>query len=626
MKLSLLFALALTLPVGPLGAADASKQAPEWAQSAIWYQIFPERFRNGDPTNDPTRESLEWPVTPSEKWRISPWTGDWYARDEWETEQDKRGDQDPSPDFYKHGVFDRRYGGDLQGVIDKLGYLKELGINAIYFNPVFYSRSMHKYDGNSYHHVDPYFGPDPQGDFALMAKETSDPKTWNWTAADKLFLSLVKEAHAKGMRVIIDGVWNHTGRDFFAFRDIMQRQDASPYKDWYKVESFDDPGTMRNEFDYGGWWGHKTLPVFAATPDGKDIHPGPKAYIWDSTRRWMDPNGDGDPADGIDGWRLDVADERPVEFWADWNKYVRKLNPQAYTSAEVWGDPAHLVLKGGFSACMNYYGFTIPVKGFLIDGKTKASAFMKTMAARLEALPKPVGYAMQNLMDSHDTDRLASMIVNRDRAQYGSEGPVEFNSRNSPRSSDYKIGKPDETDRAIQRLVVLLQMTWAGAPMIYYGDEVGMWGAHDPDDRMPMVWPDLKYAPQAIDPRGDERKPDDVAFNQELHDFYKRAAAIRSAHEAFTTGDFTPLVADDAAQTIAFTRSASGRKFVVALNRSEAEQTFETFARVGEPEVLFVSRGEKSGVGARVEGGKLKITLPPLTGAIIGPAEGPAAE
>ena len=160
-------------------------------------------------------------------------------------------------------MFDRRYGGDLQGVLDKLDYLSSLGINTIYFNPVFYARSLHKYDGSSFHHVDPYFGPDPVGDLKLMAQETSDPATWQWTAADKLFLDLLRQAHAREIRIIIDGVFNHTGRDFFAFADLRQRQADSPYRDWYIVQSFDDPATPQNEFRYKGWWGIDTLPEFA---------------------------------------------------------------------------------------------------------------------------------------------------------------------------------------------------------------------------------------------------------------------------------------------------------------------------------------------------------------------------
>ncbi len=229
----------------------SSETVPPWAADAVFYQVFPERFCNGDRSNDPTHDSLEAPDRVPKSWKISPWSGDWYARADWETELGQN--------FFEHGVFDRRYGGDLQGVIEKLDYLSDLGINTIYFNPVFYARSLHKYDGNSFHHVDPYFGPDPPGDLELMAKETSDPKTWKWTAADKLFLELVRKAHAKNIRVIIDGVFNHTGRDFFAFADLRKRQSQSPYRDWYIVQTFDDPATPQNEFRYKGWWGTRNV-------------------------------------------------------------------------------------------------------------------------------------------------------------------------------------------------------------------------------------------------------------------------------------------------------------------------------------------------------------------------------
>ena len=148
------------------------------------------------------------------------------------------------------------------------------------------------------------------------------------------------------MRVIIDGVFNHTGRDFFAFADLRKRQAESPYHDWYIVQSFDDPATPQNEFRYKGWWGIDTLPEFAHNAQGNDLYEGPKKYIFDCTRRWMDPNGDGDPSDGIDGWRLDVANEVPTGFWRDWHALVRKINPQAYTVAEIWDD-AREVFGGG---------------------------------------------------------------------------------------------------------------------------------------------------------------------------------------------------------------------------------------------------------------------------------------
>ena len=276
--------------------APASVVEPTWVQDAVFYQIFPERFCNGDTSNDPTRESLESPDNVPKDWKISPWTGDWYARADWEKER--------GPNFYENGVFDRRYGGDLQGVLNKLDYLSNLGINTIYFNPVFYAKSLHKYDGASFHHIDPYFGPDPAGDLKIIASETSDPTSWQWTAADKLFLELLKQAHARGLRVIIDGVFNHTGRDFFAFADLRKRQSESPYRDWYIVQSFDDPSTPQNEFRYKGWWGTDTLPEFANNAQGDDLYAGPKKYILDCTKRWMDPNGTATPpmVSMVGGW------------------------------------------------------------------------------------------------------------------------------------------------------------------------------------------------------------------------------------------------------------------------------------------------------------------------------------
>lgn len=185
-----------------------------WAKGAVWYQIFPERFRNGDPANDPT--SQEVPGAELEPgWRAHPWTSDWYEMQPWELKRSK--------DFYAVATT-RRYGGDLIGVMQKLDYLKDLGITAIYFNPIFEAESMHKYDGSNYHHIDDNFGPDSAGDKARLAKaqETDDPKTWIWTSADKTFLQLVQEAHKRNIKVVIDGVFNHTGRAFFAFKDILE--------------------------------------------------------------------------------------------------------------------------------------------------------------------------------------------------------------------------------------------------------------------------------------------------------------------------------------------------------------------------------------------------------------------
>ncbi len=543
--------------------AASGDAVPDWAADAVWYQIFPDRFRNGDPGNDPTRASLEVPVLPDTSWRVSPWTGAWYSRSAWETAM--------GPDFYENGVFHRRYGGDLQGVIDRLGYLETLGVNALYFNPLFWGRSLHKYDGNTFHHIDPYFGPDPDGDFARMARETADPATWQTTRADSLFFALVAQAHQRGMRVIIDGVFNHTGRDFFAFADLRKNGAASPYRDWYIVRRFDDPATPADEFSYRGWYGVQSLPEFANNADSTTLADGPRAYVFSATRRWMDPDGDGDPSDGVDGWRLDAAEQVPLGFWRDWNAYVRQLNPDAYTVAELWADTPHFVAEGGFSASMNYEAFAFPTKGFFIDGVLPARAFADTLDARRRRYPERVQHAMQNLIDSHDTERLASMIVNAGRVPY--ERPerwgYDWGGGTGPRGDRaYLTRPPTAREREIQRLVALFQATYVGAPLFYYGDEVGMWGADDPDSRKPMLWDDLRYAPE----KGFSGPAYPVAVDTALFDFYRDVIALRSGSDLFSRGDYETLVADSDRQLFAFRRAWGRSVALVIFNRSDTVQ------------------------------------------------------
>jgi glycosidase len=584
---------------------------PAWAADAIFYQIFPERFANGDRSNDPTRESLESADHVPQSWEITPWTSDWYSRADWEREL--------GPNFYENGVFHRRYGGDIQGVIGKLDYLAALGINTIYFNPVFYARSLHKYDGNSYHHVDPYFGPDPQGDLALMSKETSDPATWHWTAADKLFLELVRQAHARDIRIIIDGVFNHTGRDFFAFADLKRRQQQSPYRDWYLVQVYDDPATPQNEFRYKGWWGVQTLPEFANDDAGSDLHPGPKKYVFDSTRRWMDPNDDGDPADGIDGWRLDVANEVPTGFWRDWHEHARQINPQCYTVAEVWEDARHFLTECGFSATMNYHGFSYPVKGYLIDEVLPPSGAARELDARRSAYPREQQYALQNLMDSHDTDRLASIIVNAGRRPYEQAARFDYDVDVSPRYvPDYDVRKPNDQERRVQRLVALLQMTYVGPPMIYYGTEAGMWGGDDPCDRMPMVWPELTYEPQRGHPLGRERQSDPVAFDEGLFNFYRAAIALRRESEALRRGEIEFVAADDAEGFLAFRRTADDETLLVGLNRGDAPYSWRIPVDEGKSvSQVFIASGDVDQVQIVNETGKAVVTVPRVDGVVL---------
>lgn len=585
-----------------------SQAVPEWVADAVFYQIFPERFRNGDPSNDPTLASIDEPHTVPVTWRIGRWTADWYARYDWEV---ATGD-----DFYAT-VRRRRYGGDLAGVIEKLDYLADLGVTAIYFNPLFYARSMHKYDGNTYHHIDPFFGPDPEGDLEMMALETADPGTWEWTAADRLFLDLISEARSRGIRIVIDGVWNHTGRDFFAFADVRKNGPDSQYKDWYIILSFDDPSTPEDEFDHQGWWGHKPLPEFADTPDGKDLHPGPKQYVFDCTRRWMDPNGDGDPSDGIAGWRLDVVPDMPIGFWADWNAYVRTINPEAYTVAEIWHDAARDVERGGFSGTMSYHAFAMPVKGFLVDDMMPADRFARLITERAEVYGPRYRFGLLNLVDSHDTPRIATMIVNRETA-YTEPDVFDYDRDGWGGRPDYDVRKPNDIERRIQKMIALLQASHLGAPMIYYGTESGMWGADDPDDRMPMVWDDLTYDVQENHPMGLERSRDSVAFDEDLHRFYRDVFRLRREREVLRRGSVELAAADSDRKIVAFRRALGETQAFVVLNRSVASQRLALPA----PDswtgaAIAFSTAPDEVLGVEVAGESLVVELPGLAGAVV---------
>jgi cyclomaltodextrinase / maltogenic alpha-amylase / neopullulanase len=583
---------------------DASR-VPEWAIDAVWYQIFPERFRNGDPTNDPIHASLETYEPIPESWHLRRWTSDWYERDAWEREM---GDH-----FYDNGVFHRRYGGDLQGVIDKLDYLQDLGINALYFNPVFYARSRHKYDGSSFHHVDPYFGPDPEGDLAMIEAENAlDPNSWVWTSADLLFLDLLDAANTRGMRVIIDGVFNHTGKDFFAMKNLRELQQDSPYRDWYVVNSWRDPNDPDSRFTYQGWWGYDTLPEFAEVEN--DLAPGPKEYVFNATRRWMRPVVDGQARRGIDGWRLDVANEVPDGFWVDWHTLVRELNPEAYTVAEIWDAASDYLDRTGFGATMNYHAFAYPVKGYLIDNSLSPSGFAEMLEERKGDYSERIRFALQNLIDSHDTDRVASMIVNQGRTDYlnASRFDYDVSERVSPRwGQEYDVRKPNATEWQIQRLMALFQMTAVGAPMIYYGTEAGMWGADDPDDRKPMIWGDLRYDVERSHPFGRSRPADVVAFDSTLHAYYRQIIGLRNENAPLRRGSFDVVTADDATSVLAFTREFQGERLLVVLNRGEAQAQVQVPS--GSYEVIAVSYGQPADVG--VSDGV--VGMPALTGAVL---------
>jgi cyclomaltodextrinase / maltogenic alpha-amylase / neopullulanase len=596
---------------------------PEWARHVVWYQIFPERFANGDSSNDPTADSLNGslhggPLHPG--WRTHPWTSDWYALQAWERTSGKP---------LSSNLLDRRYGGDIAGILQRLPYLQELGVGAIYLNPVFDAPSHHKYDAATLHHVDPHFGPDPAGDRALMALETpDDPATWVWTSADRLMLKLIAQVHARGMRIIFDGVFNHVGARHWAFLDLVKTQRKSRFRSWFKVISWsDDP----EGFQYESWRGHASLPEFRQ--EGGTLAEGPLAYVNAITRRWMAPQGD--VGRGIDGWRLDVAPWLPHGFWKGWRRLAKSINPQAYLVAENIRDVAFNVpyLQGDeFDAVMNY-NFAFACDEFFFRDKHRISAtgFDRKLRELREAYPPCVAPVMQNLFGSHDTARLASHAVNRDRLDYRRfdetyhprDSRVRFAEYHPPRTPAdatedsptpaFDPRKPNAHERALHKLFVLFQMTHLGAPMIYHGDEAGLWGANDPCCRKPMLWRDMNFDAEASSPDGTPRaKPDAVVFDEDLFAHYKRCIAIRAAVPVLRTGSVETLVCDDTLGLLVHLRSDATDHAVVAINRgSDAVET-----ELALPKGKWVEQPSGKAVKADARG-KVTIKVGALAGVVL---------
>ncbi|HSP88607.1 MAG TPA: glycoside hydrolase family 13 protein, partial [Ignavibacteriaceae bacterium] len=503
-------------------------------------------------------------------------------------------------------LYERRYGGDIQGIIDRLDYIKELGVGAIYLNPVFEAVSLHKYDGSTFHHIDVNFGPDPEGDRKLIAAEIpDDPKTWVWTEADKLFLKLIDETHSRGIRIVIDGVFNHTGVQFWAFQDIVKNGKTSKYKDWYIIKSFDDITTIENEFDYKGWWNAKSLPEFNRTSE--DLHPGPKQYTFHATSRWLDPNNDGDPSDGIDGWRLDVAREVPIGFWEGWSKLVRSINPEAIIIGELWElSPDFVSEDGAFTSLMNY-NFAFAVNDFFIAEKRKisASGFVDSLRKIDKTYPEENLDLLQNLIDSHDTERLSSMILNPDR---------NFDRDANEGNQNYNPGKPGNEIYEEQKLIFAFQMTYRGAPMIYYGTEVGMWGADDPHCRKPMVWDDLKYDNEIITEDNGFKKvigSFTVEQNKNLLEFYKMMIHLRDKNIVLQRGYLNFLYTNDEKKSFAFEREFEKEKIIIAFNIGKDEDTFEVPVNIQKGKYEEFMTNEKGDFfGADVANSKILIKIP----------------
>lgn len=351
---------------------------PDWVQDAVFYQIFPDRFANGDLSHDPPN-AQPWEATPT------PW-----------------------------GF----HGGDLRGIIQHFDYLLDLGVNALYLNPIFQATSNHRYNTTDYYQIDPKLGS--LADF-------------------RAFLSL---AHKNDVRVILDGVFNHCGRGFFAFNDILENQEHSPYVNWFHIKNFPvEAYSTGDARDYLGWWSMKSLPKF--NTDNPDV----RRYILDVARYWIEQ--------GIDGWRLDVPNEIDDDsFWAEFRHVVKSSNPEAYILGEIWNADHRWVGDSHFDGLMNY-----PVRDALLRllfaGTLDIPHFSEKVESLLEYYPRENAYAMYVTAGTHDTERLLT-----------------------------KVG--GDIDKA--KLAFMFLFAYPGAPAIYYGDEIGLMGGKDPDCRGAFPW------------------------------------------------------------------------------------------------------------------------------------------
>ena len=534
---------------------------PSWAADAIWYQVFVSRFANGEPGNDPVG--------------TLPWDTDWAKR---------RPDEDKPLGIHLHF---RRYGGDLLGLRQKLPYLIDLGVNALYLNPVFQADSEHKYDTADYRHIDDSFGV---ADSRLaLADETEDPKTWGWSASDREFLALLANAHARGLRVIIDVPFNHVGQSFWAWQDVKKHGQESAYSAWFDVLNWGPP------LRWNAWDGpNGNLVRFRRSGDG--LHPDVEQHIFAITRRWMDPDGDGDPSDGIDGWRLDAAEQVPHGFWRRFRRVVKSVNPEAFILGEIWVNHAPWLDGEQFDACTNY-PFSWAVVDFVRGNAGDATTAFADQFDRLSRRePLSAILAMADLLDSHDTERIATMLLG--------EGVLSDATTDDPNRRD--LLRPDNTAYRHQRLAAFVQFTAPGAPMVFYGDEVGMYGGDDPFCRAPMWWPESAAE----------------GYRADLHSSYRFLCHARQRLPALRRGAFRLVMADNARQLVAFCRWTKDQVVFVLVNGDEHTHVAELNIGAGS-QIVSILRGASDLDGDPVPppavgpDGLVSIECSGLSGALI---------
>ena len=507
---------------------------PDWAKGAVMYQIFTDRFYNGDKSNDV--ETNEYYYIGDYSQRVTNW------------------------DKYPANMGVREfYGGDLQGVMDKLDYLQDLGVEVVYFNPLFVSPSNHKYDIQDYDYIDPHYGKivDDGGEVlpngvtdnsqaTKYKKRTTGLK--NLEASNELFIKLVEELHRRGMKVILDGVFNHCG----SFNKWMDRERIyegeedyepgayvsadSPYRSYFRFFK-EGPENWPYNGNYDGWWGHDTLPKLNYEDPVKLGN-----YILYIGRKWVSP------PYNVDGWRLDVAadlgrsNEYNHEFWQKFRRAVKDANPNALILAEHYGDPSDWLKGDEWDTVMNYDAFMEPVTWFL-TGMEKHSDeareellgnidnFIGSMAHHMSNMLTPSLQVAMNELSNHDHSRFLTR-TNHMVGRVEHLGPEAAN---------------EYVNKAVMREAVVMQMTWVGAPTVYYGDEAGVCGFTDPDNRRTYPW-------------GHE--------DQELIAFHKEAIRIHKEHPALKTGSLKILGGEE--NILSYARFKGHDRIIVVINnRSE---------------------------------------------------------
>lgn len=569
---------------------------PDWAKGAVFYQIYVDRFYNGDRSND---------VEDDEYFYIGEGTS-------------KVTDWNKYPAAMGVREF---YGGDIAGVMQKLDYLQELGVEVLYLNPIFVSPSNHKYDIQDYDYVDPHFGRIVKDEGEVLQRDENgnlkaDPTypnksasryicrvtdKENLEASNQLFAEFVEEVHRRGMKVILDGVFNHCG----SFNKWLDREciyenapgyekgayvaEDSPYNTFFKFRERQWPYNPH----YDGWWGHDTLPKL-----NYEESPSLFDYIMHVGRKWVSP------PYNVDGWRLDVAadlgqsGEYNHYFWKEFRRNVKEANPDALVLAEHYGDPTEWLKGDEWDTVMNYDAFMEPLTWFLTGVEKHSDEY------RQDQLGNPDSFfgSMRHFMTRFHTQSLLvamNELSNHDHSRFltRTNRKVGRTAYLGPEAAGEGI------DKSIMRLAVMIQMTWPGAPTIYYGDEAGLCGWTDPDNRRAYPW-------------GSE--------DQELIDFHKEIIRIHKDYQALKTGSI--LFLHGQYSFISYGRFDEQDKFVIAINSGEQPVSIDLPVwRLGMTEGNRMARlinTSQDGFSLEtamynIENGILHLNCPPKYGVVI---------